>query len=65
MAMINDAVVVSVSINTNDVDNALLIVGKKKMPNIMNSEIDVIKAVQGEEAMELYEKLWGIDEKAN
>lgn len=52
MKSITDTLLVSVDLTTNG-DNAVLIVGRKKQ----NQAVNVINAFQGEEAVELYNRL--------
>lgn len=52
MKSITDTLLVSVDLTTNG-DNAVLIVGRKKP----NQAVNVINAFQGEEAVELYNRL--------
>lgn len=52
MESITDTLLVSVDLTTNG-DNTVLIVGRKKP----NQAVNVINAFQGEEAVELYNRL--------
>lgn len=52
MNSITDTLLVSIDLTTNG-DNAVLIVGRKKR----NQAVNVINAFQGEEAVELYNRL--------
>lgn len=56
MKSITDTLLVSVDLTTNG-DNAVLIVGRKKP----NQAVNVINAFQGEEAVELYNRLVTIE----
>lgn len=47
-----DSILVSVDFSNNN-DTGVLIVGRKRM----NQSVEIINAFQGDEAMELYEKL--------
>ncbi len=49
-----DSVIVSVSFDTKgNAEDAVLLVGRKKP----NQAVDIIHAIQGEEAIELYKKI--------
>lgn len=56
MKSITDTLLVSIDLTTNG-DNAVLIVGRKKQ----NQAVNVINAFQGEEAVELYNRLVTIE----
>lgn len=52
MKSITDTLLVSIDLATNG-DNAVLLVGRKRP----NETVDIVNAFQGEEAVELYNRL--------
>ena len=59
MTNLSDTLLVSISFS--DKDTGVLIVGRKRK----NQSIDIINAFQGDEALELYNKLVTQKEKSN
>ena len=52
MRPLTDAVIVSISFNPNQ-ENTVLVVGRKRL----NETVEVINAFQGQEAIDIYNKL--------
>ena len=59
MSNLSDTLLVSISFS--DKDTGVLVVGRKRK----NQSIDIINAFQGDEALELYNKLVTQKEKSN
>lgn len=52
MKPLTDSVIVSISFNINQ-DNTVLVVGRKRL----NESVEIINAFQGQEAIDIYNKL--------
>lgn len=54
MKSISDAIIVSMELNTNgNIDEALMVVGRKRK----NKSLEIINAIKGAEALDLYKRL--------
>lgn len=56
---LNSSVIVSISADSNDLENAIVLVGKKVDTRNVFKEVEVINAFKGEEAMNIWNKLLG------
>lgn len=54
---INSSVIVSISADSNDLENAILLVGKKVDTGNVFEEVEVINAFKGEKAMDIWLEL--------